>query len=176
MPIRNSVFISATTKGFAEIRKKLVVVLRHQRLEVIEQEHFTPASKVVQREIEEQISRADGVLFLVGPYYGYPMEEVRPELGRRCSYTQYEWHLAQRWGKRTLTYLIEDKFFPSVEREPEPGWEGRFPDEGCFTEWQRSFWGEVRAAAKTSARVTISSELQLAYELAKVNWREWLNG
>ncbi|WP_038164521.1 DUF4062 domain-containing protein [Verrucomicrobium sp. BvORR106] len=172
----NSVFISATTKGFAELRKQIAMILKHQRIEVLEQEHFTPASKIVQREIEEQISRADGVLFLVGPYYGYPMQDVQPDLARRHSYTQYEWHLAKRWGKRSLTYLIEDKFFPSVESEPEPGREGRFPDEGKFTEWQRSFWDEVRAGSKSSARVTVSSELQLAYELAKVNWREWLNG
>ena len=175
MSLRRSVFVSATTEGFAPWRAEIRKILDWQGIEALEQEGFSPESKRVQAEIDEKLSRATGVIFLVGKFYGYPMGEPR-EGQARLSYTQYEWFTANRLNKPRRVYLIKDSFFDlhdSYFRKPVTRTEPAHPDSCHFQTWQKEFWEMIDEEKVDGHRKKIGSPVELALSLAMINWNQW---
>jgi uncharacterized protein DUF4062 len=167
MQSRRSIFISATSRGFAWWREYVADILIAQDIQPLEQTWLTPEREVLPNEIKRRISSATGIVCLIGPYYGYPSQE-RLEDGRPLSYTQCEWLWALGKNKPWLVYLIEDCFFGAgkIESEIDP----QFPDSCNFRRWQAEFRHGI---SKRYAHRYIKSPEALAISLAKINWKEW---
>lgn len=167
VPFRHSVFVSATSQGLGKWRDIIGDILHCQKIRPLIQDYFSLESMVIRRQIDDQIEQSSGVVCLVGPYYGTPLEERRPDEKFTRSCTQYEWFRATEL-RRVSVYLIEDSFFPAGI-EPEK-YINR-PDGGQFAKWQRSFREFVR---ETGRYYEIKSELDLALALARKDWNAWL--
>ncbi len=168
---RRSVFISATTRGLAEWRRNIFTILEKQQIEPIEQSLLTPESEVVRAEIEQKISIATGVICLVGPYYGYPLEQANSSGMPALSYTQYEWSLATELSKPRRVYLLEDSFFEDSASRGTPAPAGPESDE--YRIRQEEFRRMVRAAGTTHPYRSIAKPVDLAMALAMINWNDW---
>ena len=170
MQSRRSVFISATSRGFAWWRKVITDILIEQDIHPLEKTWFKPEREVVQPQIERSICSATGVICLIGPYYGYPSHETFQD-GRPISYTQCEWHWATKYNKPRLVYVIEDSFFGEngIESEIDP----QLPDSFRFREWQGKFRQSIKADEKKRPHGSISSPQALGIALAMINWRKW---
>jgi hypothetical protein len=178
MSLRRSVFISATTEGFGEWRDIITDILLQQDIDPLVQNYLSPELEHCRLEIEREISRATGVICLVGPYYGSPMGTPRADGRARVSYTQHEWCLAKDYGKPTCVYLVEDSFFtPDAAKRsqqnvrPKPD----YPDAIHFDKWQREFWEIVNKDTSTinGHRKKIRTPVELALSLAMINWNDW---
>src|SRR5580700_4391772 len=128
MSLRRSVFISATTEGFREWRDNIRKILEKQGIEALVQDYFSPSTEHCQLEMERKISRATGVICLVGRYYGSPMGTPPADGRARFSYTQHEWRLAKKYGKPMCVYLVEDSFFTPDAAKPDKQSSGPKPD------------------------------------------------
>jgi Domain of unknown function (DUF4062) len=172
MRSHRSVFISATSKGLGPWRKTIADLLIDHGIHPLEQTWLKPEREIVRREIETLISSASGVICLIGPYYGYPLEnnsDGTPSL----SYTQYEWWLATKWNKPRLVYLIEDSFFEGeILSEADP----RLPGSGQFREWQADFREMIMTKATQYQHRLIPSPEALALALAAIDWSNWPDG
>ena len=170
MQARRSVFISATTRGFAPWRKVISEVLQAQEVQPREETWFQPEREVIQAHIEAAIRSVTGVICLVGPYYGHPSDKTF-DGGRPLSYTQCEWFWATKHDKPRLVYVIEDSFFgeKGIESEEDP----RLPDSSRFREWQVKFRQSIKADEKKRPHWCIGSPAELGIRLAMINWRKW---
>jgi len=163
---RRRVFISATTAGFGEWRKRIKNILLAHDIMPVEQEAFQPCSEDLLREISNEIFEADGVICLIGPFYGFPSPEKRDEY--RMSYTQYEWFHTRYLRRPCLTFIAERAFF----NRPDVRWPESNDDQAC----QEQFVEVVKKhgfAGRYGIR-QVASELALALELSKINWVKWL--
>lgn len=164
---RSSIFISATSKGFGEWRDHVRLILEKQGFEPAVQESFEPEALVVQEIVEEKISRASGVISLIGPYYGWPLQ--LEDEGNNLSFTQYEWFYAQRRRKPMRVYVTGEGFFGGeIEREDD---DQSVPNAKYFAQWQQEFRQHVMQN-KHAYRV-VKTPVELALALARINWREW---
>jgi hypothetical protein len=170
-----SVFISATTRGFAELRSTIFQIVRSQGIDPLEQKDLTPEAGPVRAEIEEKISRATGVISLVGPFYGFPMGPPPAEGRARLSYTQHEFRYASTKKKQMLIYIIEDSFF-----EPDLLAEGHrqeaaqnLPDARHFRNWQNEFRQVITGETDKYGWVSIPSKEALFTRLARIDWNLW---
>jgi hypothetical protein len=170
MHSRRSVFISATSRGFAWWRKALADILIAQDIEPLEQTWLTPESEIVQRQIEDFISSATGVICLIGIHYGYPSEK-RKDGTPPLSYSQYEWCLATKWNKPRLVYMVAESFFKGVDIPAEA--DPKVPDSTKFSEWQTDFCQTIRDNEKKYPHRCIASPQALGVALAMINWRKW---
>ncbi|HEV2805021.1 MAG TPA: DUF4062 domain-containing protein [Chthoniobacterales bacterium] len=172
MRSRRSVFISATSKGFGTWRKTIADLLIDHGIHPLEQTWLKPEKEIVRREIEVLVSSASGIICLIGPYYGYPLEknsDGTPSL----SYTQYEWWLATKWNKPRLVYLIEDSFFG---HEILPEVDPRLPGSGQFRKWQADFREMIMTKETKYQHRPIGSPEALAMALAAIDWSNWPDG
>lgn len=170
MRSRRSVFISATTKGFVWWRKAVADILIAQDIDPLEQTWLTPESEIVQRQIENLISSATGVICLIGPYYGYPSQK-RDDGGAPLSYSQFEWCLATKWNKPRRVYIIEDSFFASQEGSSEE--DSQSPEPVEFQKWQADFRHTITTEEKKYPHRCITSPRNLGIALAMINWSVW---
>lgn len=170
MHSRRSVFISATSKGFAWWRKAVADVLTAQDIDPLEETWLTPESEIVQRQIESLISSATGVICLIGPHYGYPSQK-RDDGGPPLSYSQYEWCLATRWNKPRLVYIIEDSFFAG--EKDSSGEDSQIPEPVEFQKWQADFRHTITTEEKKYPHRCITSPQDLGIALAMINWSVW---
>lgn len=173
MHSRRSVFISATSKGFAWWRKAVADILTAQDIDPLEQTWLTPESEIVQRQIESLISSATGVICLIGPYYGYPSQRTH-DGAPPLSYSQYEWCVATKWNKPRLVYIIQDSFFEERKILPEEG-DPQLSDSDrkAFHEWQADFRQTITRDEKKYPHRCITSPQALGIALAMINWRIW---
>jgi hypothetical protein len=172
MRSHRSVFISATSKGLGPWRDTIANLLINHGIRPLEQKWLKPEKGVVRREIETLISSASGVICLIGPYYGYPLEN-NPDGTPSLSYTQYEWWLATKWNKPRLVYLIEDSFFGGeILSEIDP----RLLGSGQFHKWQADFREMIMTKETEYQHRLIASPEALAMALAAIDWRTWPDG
>jgi hypothetical protein len=112
-------FVSATSKGLREYREEAGRALRQKGIFAVIQEEFPPDYRAIRAMLKEKIDACDGVICLIGPFYGFEPKERRPEDPRR-SYTQLEFFTAQELGKPIYRFFAEDcPEFASVEPEPQ---------------------------------------------------------
>lgn len=137
----------------------------------MEQSLLSPEAGVIKAEIERKISGVDGVICLIGPYYGtrlgLPPAEGQPTM----SYTQYEWQMTtQDYKKQSLVYLVKDEFFSAgISSEVTP-------EDACsvhFRAWQDEFRSRLWHAPSEHHQRRVASPVELALALAKINWRQW---
>src|SRR5262249_26441805 len=109
------VFISAVTNELATCRQEVARVLRRKGLEALERAHFRQGEATLLERLRDYIRHCDAVLLLVGEQCGaFPTDEHAAALGAmpvlekyrsasgqaRASYTQWEFLLARRCGKK----------------------------------------------------------------------------
>lgn len=162
LPGQRSVFVSATTTGFGLWRRRVSDILTAHGLTPIEQNASVPGSEKLAQDIGNSIYNADGVICLIGPYYGQASPKVRD--GYRLSYTQYEWRLAHELPRPCLTFIAGEQFFGGGKIVS-----ADTPEE---TTCQQEFIRFVREQGGRGYR-DVQMEVELALELAKVNWDRW---
>ena len=168
MSRQKRVFISGTTQGFGEWRKHIAVILRAHGIMPVEQEAARPKCARLLKTIKDEIFDADGVICLVGPFYGEPSPEQTD--GFEMSYTQYEWSRAHELKRPCLTFIAERSFFGEMDIE-----NAETPDaRACQAEFKDYIVKyEKRVGARGGYRC-VATPLGLALELCKVNWEDWL--
>lgn len=149
----------------------MVTILNNQGIEPLWHNTMETSLDTAPREINRLISRADAYIFLIGPYYGTPMRKDGNSEYRQ-SYTQYEFFrtLSLKSPNQRVyrVYLTGPEFFPDLESEVNLK---QWPYSDQFAEWQENF----RCFVKKKIRQyhTVNTELDLALELANINWRTW---
>jgi hypothetical protein len=116
------VFLSCASAEFAPERRRLANHLRAliaPRFEVIVQEDLRQGGHTLLELIAECIRGCDLVIHIAGEFCGarptpshiaalyQRLHEPLPELAEDYSYTQWEYRLARKFGKRVLVYLAE---------------------------------------------------------------------
>lgn len=126
---RFRIFISAVTGELGSYRKALAEKLRRKGLDVCDQEHFRQGGATLLEALRDYIQGCDAVIFLVGDRCGaMATPQHAAALGdipvfksyaaakgqNEASYTQWEYHLAKHYGRKTYTYLTEAGFTPDA--------------------------------------------------------------
>jgi hypothetical protein len=182
---QRTVFISATTSGFEEWRQilKNIVVAHHWQPD--EMGAFVPGTEDLVQKLGNKIHAADGVMCLVGPYYGSksPVTEwvyVTPEFkakwdGYPFSYTQLELLLAVHMKKPCLKFVAKETFFEKIKPP-------KTEEDEQMKQCQREFIDEVKKMGQedifvrdvyTGGYLSVHRERDLAIELAKMDWDPW---
>lgn len=105
------VFISATSGDLRSVRETIKSALLKLECLPKEQTDFGPDYRSVEEYLKSQISGCDALIHIVGDRYGAePDPETRPPGAMRRSYTQLEYDIAQRLGKKVFTFLCADGF------------------------------------------------------------------
>jgi hypothetical protein len=183
MSYHRSVFISATTKGFGEEpsnwRRWIKDILIKQEIDPVEQSVLRPEEEVIKPQIEQKICRVDGVICLIGPYFGARVGRPSEDGKSVASYTQYEWIETRRHRKKALVYLVEDEFFAegiASEVTEKDLWSVQ------FRSWQEAFRDLVRQSRGEHQQLRVKTPVELALALVQCNidighamdsFREW---
>ena len=111
-------FVSATSKGLKEYREEAGRALRQKGIFAVIQEEFDTDYRTIRAMLMDKIASCDGVICLIGPFYGFEPKERSPGDPRQ-SYTQLEFFIAQELGKPIYRFFGADcPDFASVEAEP----------------------------------------------------------
>jgi tetratricopeptide (TPR) repeat protein len=111
-------FVSATSVGLREYREETGKVLIHKKILPVSQEYFETDYRAIREMLKKTISKCDGVICLIGPYYGFEPVD-RPDGEHRRSYTQLEFFMARELGKPVYRFLAgECPEFAAVALEP----------------------------------------------------------
>jgi tetratricopeptide (TPR) repeat protein len=130
------IFISAVTGELGSYRQALARELRRKGVEVCDQEHFRQGGATLLEALRDYIRDCDAVVLLIGHRCGdLATPEHAAVLGdiasfkaysaatgqTQASYTQWELHLAQDYGKKTYTFIAKEGFVPdpAVAEAPE---------------------------------------------------------
>ena len=124
---RFRVFISAVTGELGSYRQALAKELRRKGLDVCDQEHFRQGGATLLEALRDYIQSCDAVIFLVGERCGaMSTPEHSAALGdipafkafaaatgqKEASYTQWEFHLAKHYGRKTYVFFTEAASLP----------------------------------------------------------------
>ncbi len=114
------VFVSAVTKELGPAREEVARLLRRRGIDVTEQKHFRQGGGVLLEKLRDEIQHCDAVVLLMGATSGEgPTAEHAAALGPiewfgrfakatgldSASYTQWEFLLAQQFGKPTFCFF-----------------------------------------------------------------------
>jgi hypothetical protein len=114
------VFVSATSDDLTSVRTVVKEALLKIGCMPIEQADFPPDYRTVAEFLKNQIQACDAVVHIVGKRYGAePNPDSLPPGTTRRSYTQLEYDVAKRLGKKVFTFICGDDF-PYGAYEPEP--------------------------------------------------------
>jgi hypothetical protein len=97
------IFVSAVTKGLGGYRQAVADYLRQRGIEPVEQNAFGIQSKQLEHLLKDLIRGCDGVICLVGPYFGYA-----PSDNPSRSYTQSEYFTANELQKDIFLFFAAD--------------------------------------------------------------------
>ncbi|MGB9006559.1 MAG: DUF4062 domain-containing protein, partial [Candidatus Aminicenantales bacterium] len=112
------IFVSATTKGLKGYREETDRVLGQKGILAVIQEEFDTDYRTIRTVLKEKITDCDGVICLIGPFYGIEPKN-RPKDEPRRSYTQLEFFIARELDKPVYRFIAKDcAEFASVEAEP----------------------------------------------------------
>jgi tetratricopeptide (TPR) repeat protein len=103
------VFISATTRDLGSYRREIKDALLSLQIFPIEESSFTLAYGPLTEMLRALIGRCDAVIHLAGFYYGAEPPQLPPGEPRR-SYTQLEYDVARKLGKRIYLFLATKDF------------------------------------------------------------------
>ena len=116
---RPDVFISATSRDLAPVRKSVRESLLVMGCHPIEQDSFPPDYRKVIEMLEDKISSCEAVIHIVGMRYGAePKYDSLPEGNKRRSYTQLEADIAKNQGKKLYLFICGEEF-PYEQADPE---------------------------------------------------------
>ena len=149
MPARREcrVFVSAVSGELKSYRSEVARVLRRKELEVRDQEHFRQGPATLLQQLADYIKNCNAVVLLVGECAGaFPSddhasalgvipvyEQYRQQTGQpRASYTQWEFLLAEHYGKPAYMFVTSDGFKPDKQNN-EPS-DSRF-SQAAYRKW-----------------------------------------
>jgi hypothetical protein len=167
MPNGAKIFISATSKGLRSYREIATDVVAAQGYLPVVQEHFPTPSDEITKQIQAKVSECQAVLGIVGPFYGATSTARDRATRSALSYSQYELKYALH-RRRPCLVLIADAASEFAEADPEPD---------VYRQCQADFVASLKRMR--DARLgwsPFSTPFEFALALAKVRWREWLNG
>lgn len=113
------VFVSATSADLVSVRNLVKDALLALDFHPVEQTTFPPDWRTVEDMLTERINSCQAVIHIVGLRYGAEPspEQVPPDRPRR-SFTQLEYDIARKLGKKVYVFLCPESF-PFDECEPE---------------------------------------------------------
>jgi hypothetical protein len=157
------VFVSASSTGLRSYRALATEVISAQGINAVVQEHFPVPDQDIAEVIKEKIYSSDGVLALVGPYYGYPSPFSRS--GSRRSYSQYEieYALGQKVPCRALIATRECELDPAESESQD-----------CVESQRRFVENLMARIGPRFGWTTFGNKLEFAIALAKIRWSQWI--
>jgi hypothetical protein len=100
-------FVSSTSTSLKDYREEAGRALRQKDIFAVIQEEFDTDYRTIREMLKDKISTCDGVICIIGPYYGFEPKD-RPEEEPRRSYTQLEFFIAQELGKPIYRFFAVD--------------------------------------------------------------------
>jgi hypothetical protein len=97
---RPRLFLSAVSEELRSARQAVAATVRTLAFDPVSQDDFPTGYGELRQWLREQIDSCEGLIQLVGHWYGAELPEVASEYGR-VSYTQFEFLYAWRQGKKT---------------------------------------------------------------------------
>jgi tetratricopeptide (TPR) repeat protein len=168
---RFRIFISAVTAELGSYRQALAKELRRKGLDVCDQEHFRQGDATLLEALRDYIKECDAVVLLIGhrcgalaaPEHAAALADVAGFKAysaasgqQQASYTQWEFHLAKHYGKKTYTFFAEAGFVADPA-EPEPA--DLQACQQAHRQWIKRL-GEHRDLLTTSDRLVIDMLVQ----------------
>ena len=157
------IFISSTSSGLLPYRQIATEVIAAQGFEPVVQEHFATPNSDIADEIRQKVFHCNGVVALVGPYYGEPFPVEDDGLG--LSYSQFELEFALRQNLPCLAAIAAD------DCDLEDG----VAEDSALRDQQAAFAASLKT--RMTPRLGWSSfgnRFQFAMVLAKIRWTDWL--
>lgn len=160
------IFVSSSSLGLVKYRGIVRDVLGAQGFEVVVQESFDTPGEHILTEIKKKISDCQGVIAMVGPFYGKPSPCEKE--GVILSYTQFELEYALHNKMKTHVLFTGQQF------EAEPDAKGALPTQSKEeAELQQSFVKKIKRRIEGLGWSSFNSAFDLAMIMAKTKWRQW---
>ena len=110
----SSIFLSAVSREFKSYRDQLAHSLTRRGFSVRVQEDFTVKDGSLLQKLDAYIQQCDSVICLIGKRFGWEPTRLEAEAfsnasSGRHSYTQWEFILAQHYGKRVYVFVPDSE-------------------------------------------------------------------
>ena len=167
------IFLSSVTNGLSWYRDELREILTANGMAPVEMTSWATPGREVSSLVRSEIDRCHGVICLVGKSHGMPSGDRIPlSEDRFFSYTQLEWlHAFQQVsdGKPMLTLFVKDKAMKDYKEEQAELLK-------CQADWIVAIKEQLRVPGTRAGHASFESEYEFAKILAKMPWKDWLNG